>query len=189
MFVDYLTVMILNLVAGLVILAWFVFRYLDKDQQKVAPGLLVSGFISTVTGLHMIFTWPLPGSNNIPMGEMSLLFGVLLLALGIAVLRNWDLLTLTVYAVFAGFAAVIIGLRYINLGMSKSPLLSGMGYIVAGVGGMLTFPVYLLRRHKGVRVILALVLLLAAAIWALTAYGAYWSHLESFSKWAPGGPA
>jgi putative membrane protein len=187
MFIDYLTVMILNLVAGLVILAWFVFRYLDKDQIKVAPGLLVTGFISTVTGLHMIFTWPLPGSNNIPMGEMSLLFGVLLFAAGIAVIKNWDLLTLTIYAVFAGFAAIVIGLRYINLGMSKSPLMSGMGFILAGAGAMLTFPVYLLRRNKGVRIIVALVLLVAAAIWALTAYGAYWGHLESFSKWSPGG--
>jgi putative membrane protein len=188
MFIDYLTLMILNLVAGLVILAYFVFRYLDKDQLKVAPGLLVTGFVSTVTGFHMIFTWPLPGSNNIPMGEMSVLFGVLLLALGIAAIKNWDLLTLTLYAVFAGFAAVIIGIRYINLGMSKSPLLSGMGFILAGAGGMLTFPVYLLRRNKAVRIFLALVLLAAAAIWALTAYGAYWAHLESFSKWAPGGP-
>jgi putative membrane protein len=188
MFIDYLTIMILNLVIGLVLLALFIFKYLEQDLKKVAPGFLVSGFILTVTGFHMILTWPLPGSANISMGEMALLFGVLLLAAGIAIIMQWELLTLTIYAVFAGLAAIIIGFRYINMGFSKSPLVSGGAFILAGLTGILTLPAYLLKTNKAVRIIVALVALAAAVLWAITGYGAYWQHLEAFSKWAPGGP-
>ena len=50
MFVDYLTIMLVNLSAGLVVLALFVFKYLEEDSKKVVPGMLISGFIGTVTG-------------------------------------------------------------------------------------------------------------------------------------------
>jgi len=79
MFVDYLTLMLVNMAAGLAVLALFVLKYIDGDRKKLAPGLLVSGFVALVTGLHMIFAWPIIGSYNIPFGEMSVLFGALLL--------------------------------------------------------------------------------------------------------------
>ena len=108
MFVDYLTLMIVNLTAGLAILAYYVFFHLNDDNTKMAPGLLVSGAVGTVTGLHMTLTWPMPGSYNIAMGEMTVLYGVLFLAAGISILRKWDLLGLTFYAAFAGLAAVVL---------------------------------------------------------------------------------
>ncbi|MEJ2662619.1 MAG: DUF981 domain-containing protein [Spirochaetia bacterium] len=185
MFIDYLTVMLLNLVAGLFLLALFVFKYFEKDQKIMAPGFLITGFIGTVTGFHMIFTWPLPGSNNIAFGEMELLFGVLFLVAGIAVLKDWDLLTITLYAVFAGVAAIVVGISLMSHNMTKSPLLAGLGYILAGAGAVLTFPVYLLKKNKAVRVIVALVLLAAAGIWALTTYASYFEHLGAFAKWLP----
>ena len=86
MFVDYLTVMIVNLVAGLALLAVHVVFFMENDPKRLAPGFLVTGFISTVTGLHLTLTWPLPGANNIPIGEMSLLFGVLFLVAGLALI-------------------------------------------------------------------------------------------------------
>jgi len=185
MFIDYLTVMLLNLVAGLFLLALFVFKYFEKDQKIMAPGFLITGFIGTVTGFHMIFTWPLPGSNNIAFGEMELLFGVLFLVAGIAVLKDWDLLTITLYAMFAGVAAIVVGISLMSHNMTKSPLLAGLGYILAGAGAVLTFPVYLLKKNKAVRVIVALVLLAAAGIWALTTYASYFEHLGAFAKWLP----
>jgi putative membrane protein len=185
MFIDYLTIMLLNLVAGLFLLALFVFKYFEKDQRVMAPGFLITGFIGTVTGFHMIFTWPLPGSNNIAFGEMELLFGVLFLAAGIAVLKDWDLLTITIYAVFAGAAAIVIGLALLNYNMTKSPLLAAAGYVGAGVGAVLTLPVYLMKQNKVLRVIVALILLAAALVWALTTYASYWEHLHAFAKWAP----
>jgi putative membrane protein len=185
MFIDYLTIMLLNLVAGLFLLALFVFRYIDKDQKVMTPGFLITGLIGTVTGFVMIFTWPLPGSNNIAFGEMGLLFGVLFLAAGVATMKGWDLLTVTIYAAFAGLAAIVVGVSLIGFQMTKSPLLAGIGYIAAGAGAILTFPVYLLKKNMPLRVITAVILLIAVAVWALTAYGAYHDHLEAFSKWAP----
>jgi putative membrane protein len=187
-FIDYLTVMLVNMVAGLVILAWFVYRHIDGERKRVGVGFLITGSVASITGVHMIFTWPLPGSVNIAFGDTSVMFGFLFLFAGIAVLADWELLPLTIYAAFAGFAAVVLGARIISLGMTNSPALAGVGFLLAGFGGMLTFPVYLARRSLAFRVIVAIILLIAAVIWAITAYGAYWQHLEAFSKWPPGGP-
>jgi putative membrane protein len=185
MFIDYLTVMLLNLVAGLFLLALFVFKYFEQNQRVMGPGFLITGFIGTVTGFYMIFTWPLPGSHNIAFGEMELLFGVLFLAAGIAVLKDWDLLTITIYAVFAGVAAIVIGLALLNYNMTQSPLLAAAGYVGAGAGAVLTLPVYLLKQSKALRIITALILLAAALVWAVTAYASYWEHMQAFAKWLP----
>jgi putative membrane protein len=187
MFVDYLTLMLVNLVAGLAIMALFVFRYLDSDRKKMAPGLLASGAVAVVSGFRMTFTWPIPGSYNIAFGEMTLLFGVLLLGLALALLFEWDLLTLGIYAIFAGAASILIGTRIMNLRMTNEPLLAGGGFILTGLAGVLSLPVYFLRKRPVVRILAAILLLGCAAIWAVVGSLAYWGHLEAFSKWAPVG--
>jgi len=185
MFIDYLTVMLVNLAAGLAIMALFVLKYINGDRKKLAPGLLVSGFLALVTGLHEIFTWPIIGSYNIPFGEMSVLFGVLFLAAGIAVLKEWDLLSLGVYAVFAGAAAILLGIRIYSLKMTSEPLVAAAGFILTGLMAVLSLPAYYLRKSLVVRVLAALALFGAAAIWASFAGLGYWAHLQNFSKWLP----
>jgi putative membrane protein len=185
MFVDYLTLMLINLAAGLVITAIFVFFFLNGERKKAAPGFLVSGFIALVTGFHEIFTWPIPGSYNIPFGEGSVLFGILLFAAGIAVLKDWDLLTLGVYAVFAGVASIILGFRIYDLKMTNEPLVSAAGFILTGLIAVVSLPAYLLRKSLVVRILAAVALLGAAAIWAVFGYLGYWAHLSNFSKWLP----
>jgi putative membrane protein len=185
MFVDYLTIMIINIVAGLIITGIFVLLYLEKDRKKVAPGFLVTGFISTVTGLHLIFTWPLPGSYNIPFGEMSLFYGILFFVAGIAVLRDWDLLTLAVYAVFAGASSILLGVRIFSLKLTNEPLVAMLGFVLSGLAGVLSLPVYLLRKSPVVRILAALLLLGAAVVWAIVGYAAYWDHMAAFGKWLP----
>jgi putative membrane protein len=133
----------------------------------------------------MIFAWPLPGSYNIPFGELSVLFGALFLGAGLALLKEWSLVALGVYAVLAGLAAIVVGVRFIDLKMSQAPLISGIGFILSGLSGLMTLPVYVYKKGKALRIIAIVVLLAAAAIWAFTGYGSYWSHLEGFSKWAP----
>ena len=187
MFVDYLTVMLINLVAGLLLLALHLVAFIQRSPKKLAPGFLLTGFIGAATGLHMTLTWPLPGGHNIAFGEMSLLFGALFFFAGLALLRDWDLLGLGIYAVLAGVAAVVVGTRILNLGLTKQPLVTFLGFLLTGVGGILTLPAYLLHKSIAFRVVVALVLVAGAAIWALTAYGSYWVHLESFAKYFPGG--
>jgi len=187
MFVDYLTLLMINLVAGLFLLAVHFVFFAENESRKLAPGFLATGFISTVAGLHLTLTWQLPGANNIPIGEMSVFFGVLFLVAGLSMVFDWDLLGVTIVAGFAGLAAVVLGLRYLSLGMSQHPVLSGLGYIIAGAGAILTIPGYFFRSSRIVRYVAAGVLAVAAAIWAVTGYGAYWSHLESFATYSPAG--
>jgi putative membrane protein len=185
MFIDYLTVMLVNMAAGLAILAIFVLKYLNGDRKKLAPGFLVSGFVATVTGLHEIFTWPIVSSYNIPFGEMSVLYGVLMLAGGIALFRGWDLLSLGIYATFAGAASILLGIRLYSLKMTSEPLIAMGGFVLTGLMGVLSLPVYYVRQSKLVRILATIALLGAAAIWAFTAALGYWAHLENFAKWAP----
>lgn len=186
MFVDYLTVMLINLVAGLVLLASFVALGLDAaDQKKWVPGFAMTGIVALVTGLHMVLNWPLPGSYNIAYGELTVLFGILFLGAALALAQGWDLLSVTIYALFAGLAAATVGVRLISLGLTKQPVVSGLGFILAGLGGVLALPAHLLRTKRLIRVAGVLVLLGAAVIFAITGYPAIWGHMESFSGWAP----
>lgn len=83
MFIDYITLMLINLVAGLVLLAAYVYFGLDEPNQKRwIPGFGVVGAIALVTGLHMTFTWPVIGSFNIAFGETTVLFGILFVGTG-----------------------------------------------------------------------------------------------------------
>ena len=185
MFIDYLTLMLINLAAGLFIMAVFVVWFLNGDRRKVVPGLLVTGFVALVTGLHEIFTWPIVSSYNIPFGEMSVFFGVLFLATGIAILREWDFLTLGIYAVFAGAASIVLGIRIYWLKMTSEPLVAMAGFVLTGLLAVLALPAYLLRKSVVVRILAALGLTGASAIWAVLGYLAYWAHLANFSKWVP----
>jgi putative membrane protein len=187
MFIDYITLMLVNMVAGLVLLADFVYRGLDgANPKRWLPGFGIVGAIALVTGLHMILTWPVPGSFNISFGETSVMFGALYVATAIAIAMSWDLLTIAIYGFFAGLAAMVVGLRIINLEQTRQPLLAGIGFVLTGLGGVLAAPTLIyFRQNQSWRTLGAGVLLVAALIWAIIGYVAYWGHLASFSDWQP----
>ena len=186
MFIDYITLMLINMVAGLFLLAYYVYQGLDDTHQKRwIPGFGMTGGIALATGLHMIWTWPIIGSFNIAFGETTVLFGILFIGAAVALAQGWDLLTIAIYAFFAGIAAIVVGLRIINLGLTRQPLLSGMGFILTGLGGVFAAPTLYLKTNRTWRLLGAAVLIVAALIWALTGYLAYWEHLDSFQKWTP----
>jgi putative membrane protein len=186
MFIDYITLMLINMVAGLFLLADYVYRGIDSDRQKNwVPGFGITGAIALTTGLHMTFTWPIGGSFNIAFGETTILFGILFMAAAIALSLGWDLLTIAIYAFFAGLAAIVIGVRIINLGMTRQPLMSGIGFILTGLSGVCAAPTLYLKTNRTWRLIGVAVLIIAALIWAFTGYLAFWNHLESFQKWVP----
>ncbi len=187
MFIDYITLMLINMVAGLVLLAGFVYQGVGHSHAKQwIPGFGMAGAIAIVTGLHMTFTWPIQGSYNIAFGETSVLFGVLFVGASVCLAMGWDLLSLAIYAFFAGLAAIVIGARIIDLGLTRLPLMSGLGFILTGLGGVASVPTLLyFKTNRTWRILGAAVLLSAAFIWALSGYLAYWSHLEMFQKWMP----
>ncbi len=186
MFVNYITLMLINLVSGLFLLASYVYFALgDTNQKRWVPGFGITGAIALTTGLHMIFTWPIPGSFNIAYGEMSVLFGLLFLGASLSIALGWDLLTVAIYAFFAGVAAVVVGLRIINLGLTRQPLISGIGFILTGLGGIFAAPTLYLQTNRALRIVGVIVLVVAALIWAFTGYMAYWGHLAEYSDWKP----
>ena len=186
MFIDYLTLMLINLVAGLALLAAWIFLDVGSPRERRwAPGLMMSGFLSLVTGLHMIFTWPLPGSFNILFGEMAVFFGVLLLGLALVLTFGLDLLPVAIYATLVGVASILIGIQVLNLGLTENPPLSGAGFIWMGVIGVFALPMLRFQQVPAFRLFGAIGLLIAAIFWGATGYVAYWGHLEPFGKWKP----
>src|SRR3989338_2725931 len=138
MFIDYVPLMLINMAAGLFLLAIYIYQGIDGQKDKGwGAAFLVSGAVAFITGLHMTWNWPLPGSYNVAFGEMSVLLGGLFLGAGLCLVNNWSLIPLGVYAFFSGLASVVVGFRIINLGLTREPLVSGMGFILSGLSGML----------------------------------------------------
>ncbi len=185
MFIDFLPVMLVNMVAGLVCYAVFLVFFIHREQRRAAPGFLVVGLIALVTGFRMIFTWPLPGSYNIAFGELSVMLGGVFFFAGAAVALGWDLLMIGIYAAFAGLAAVVIGVRILNLGLTTEPVLASIAFILAGIASILALPSVGFQKMKGLHWVAGVIAVASAVLFALTGYGAYWSHLASFAKWAP----
>ena len=185
MFIDYLTLMLTNLVVALILFALFMGRLIDKDAKKVVPGFLLTGFIALMTGFRMIFTWPLPGPYNFPYGEMTVFYGGFFFMAGLAIVFSWDLITIGIYAFFAGIAAVVIGVRILDLKLTNEPLLAAGGFVLTGLTSILTLPALFFKKARLQRIILAVLLLVCAVIWAFTGYSAYWQHFDTFAKWTP----
>ncbi len=187
MFIDYLTLVMINMVAGTALLAYYLWRGLDDtDQRPYAAAFFGVGLVALITGLHLSFNWPLPGSYNVGYGDATTLFGTVFLITSLALWQGWNLVPVSIYAFFAGIDAIIVGVRIFSLGLTKEPLLSAVGFILAGLGGVAAAPFFLwFRENRTVRLIGILLLLATAALWAVTFYGALWDHLASFSKWLP----
>ncbi len=187
MFVDYVSLLLLNMVAGYFLLALYVYRGLDDPlHPKWVPGFGMVGLIALIFGTHMTATWPIIGPYNSAFGEMSVLFGAIFLAAAVSIACGWSLLSVTIFAFFAGAAAVVLGARFIDFKMTLTPLLSGIGFIISGLAGVFAAPTLLyFRTNRPYRFVAVLVLLAAAAIWASIVYFEYWAHMESFGKWVP----
>lgn len=180
MFIDYVTLMLVNIAAGFFVLAGFLVRQ-DEQTHAWAPAFALVGLIALITGFRMTFTWPLPGSYNIAFGELSVLFGGLMLAATWPLARGLDLRPLALYGLFAGLVAIEIGAQFLRLGLSKTPVLTGMGFLLAGVAGLGAYPTLQYDRKK-FRILGAIVLIASGSIWAYLGYTAYWDHIASFMK-------
>ena len=178
-FVDYVTLMLVNMAAGLTVLAVFLVKGLEENRVSWAPAFGVPGLVATVCGFAMIFTWPLPHPYNIPYGELSVMLGVLFLGAAWTLAKGWSLLPLTIYAFFGGVVSILIGIRFINLSLTQAPVLSGIGFILTGLGGVFAGITLLLKKICLLRYLGALVMLGAAILWFWTGLMAYWMHVTS----------
>ncbi len=187
MFIDFLTLVMINLLAGTVLLAFYLWRGIDeKDQRPYASAFFVTGLVSLIAGLQISFTWPLPGSYNVGYGDATTLFGVVFLGTAIALWQGWSLIPISLYSFFAAIDALIVGIRIWSLQLTKEPLISAIGFVLAGLSGLGVFPFLMwFRENKIVRWIGILLLLGTALLWAITFYGSLWDHMASFAKWVP----
>jgi putative membrane protein len=177
-FIDYVTLMLINMVAEFFILGCFVWRGLDtEDRVNWAPAFGICGLVGTICGFVMTFTSPLPKPFSMIYGEMSVLLGVLFLGTAWALARGWELMPLAVYGFFAGAAAIVLGIRIIELGLTNTPVISGVGFLLSGTAGIFAPVVVWQSEQKALRILASLVLFATSAIWALTGYGAYWLHI------------
>jgi putative membrane protein len=185
MFIDWLTLLLLNMMVALVLHALFMGRFIEKDPKKIIPGFLLTGAIALIAGFRMVFTWPLPGAYNIIYGELSVLFGGFLFMAGLAVYFGWDLLTIGIYALFGGAVSILLGVRIWVSSMTSEPLVAGLGFVVTGAAAVLTLPGIAFPKMKWIRWLAALAALGGAVIWILVGFPAYWAHIDAFGKWAP----
>jgi len=176
--IDYVTLMLANMVAGLLVLATFLIWGLNGPKQRSwAPPFGLTGFVATVSGLVMSFTWPLPQPYSMAFGEMTVLFGVLFLGAAWALAADYDLQPLGIYALFPGIAGILVGVRIMQLSLTAAPTISGIGFILTGLGGVGAWLTLWKREIRLLRFLGAAVLLAAAAIWLNTACQAYWHHM------------
>ena len=178
MFIDYVTLMLINMVGALVTLSLFLWKGIDgEDKKKWAPAFMIPGMVAVICGFAMTFTSPLPKPYSMVFGEMSVFLGFLFVGAAWALTKGWKLLPLGIYAFFAGTAAILLGIRIIDLSLTKAPVLSGLGFILTGIGGVFAGLTIWQYEVKFLRAIGIMTLLAAAAIWALTGYLAYWNHM------------
>ena len=187
MFIDFLTLIMVNLIAGTVLLAYYIWKGMDEsDQRPYAAAFFVVGALGIITGLQLSFTWPLPGSYNIAFGDTSTLFGFVFLGTAVALGMGWNLIPVSIYAFFAGAESILVGFVILSQNLTKEPVLSALGFILAGLGGVSAFPYFTwFKGNKTVRLIGVLVLVVGALLWAVTFYGALNGHMASFAKYVP----
>ncbi len=187
MFIDFVTLLLLNMVAGYFLLSLYVYRGLDDPlHPRWTPGFALVGAIALLFGTYMTATWPIIGQYNSAFGEMSVMYGAIFLGAALSIALGWSLVSVTVVAFFAGVAAVVLGARIIDLEMTQTPVLAGVGFILSGLGGVFAAPTLVyLRTNRPWRLVATIVMLGAAAIWANIGYFSYWVHMESFAPWVP----
>jgi putative membrane protein len=180
---DYVTLMLMNLIVGLVALAILLIRYKGEKIEK-GWGVLfsITGLISLVMGLHMTLNWPIIGSYNVAFGEPMTMFGVLLIGIAALIFKGYNPRPISIYGFAAGSVLIVLGIGIIAYKMTRIPVLTGVGYFFVGLTGLMS-PWFL--KYSALRIICFFLLILAAIIFAFVAYPAYYQHLGSFSEYQP----
>ncbi|MCW1294068.1 MAG: DUF981 domain-containing protein [Candidatus Parvarchaeota archaeon] len=179
-FPDYLTIMLIDLAAGLFILTLFLWKLSKpKEYSRYTIGFLMTGFLGLITALPMVLSWPLPGSYNIAFGEPMLFFSIILLSIGFAIEKHWAFDGIVIFGVLGAIMAIVIGAQIYSLGMTSSPFVAMAGYVLTGLGGLIAAPLLYYPKNKGLLVIATILFVLAALLWLYIGYSAYLAHLAS----------
>jgi uncharacterized membrane protein len=181
MTIDYLPMMLINTAAALVVAATFMLKgIVSENPRPWIAGFVMTGTVALLGGLHMCFTWPLSYRwANVAFGEPSVMLGIVLLGTALALTKSWQLWPVGVYALLAGLAVIAVGLKIYAENLTKMPAMTTAGFVLAGVAGVLTLPIFLCpKRCKELRILAAALMLISATIWMATALPAFWMHVS-----------
>lgn len=118
---------------------------------------------------------------SVAFGESFALFGIVLLATALALAKGWNLRPIAVLAFVAGASAIAYGVAIGRWGLTLEPAVSTFGFVTAGLGGVLgSFSLCRPEARLAGRAS-AIVLLLSALAWAVTAFGSLWVHMHNWS--------
>ncbi|CAB1128388.1 conserved membrane protein of unknown function [Candidatus Hydrogenisulfobacillus filiaventi] len=186
MFVDYVGVMLINLAAGLALLAHYLYMNPSPDTRRSwASGFFAVGVLGFATSFTMDVVWPLPGSYNVAFGEPGLFLSTAFLAAAVTLTFEWEPLIPAIYGAFGGLMAIVIGIRLLDLHMTQSPALATLGYLTAGIGGLFTLPALNWRNTRWLSIVAAVALGISAIVFVAIGYEAEWGHLLDFAHWIP----
>jgi putative membrane protein len=179
MIVDYLTLMLANMTAGLIMLGVYL---VGARGRGWAGGFAIVGLIAFIGGVHLSFTWPIPGVYAMIFGEASVMLGALFLGAALAIAKDWTLHALGIYALVASLVAILLGVGVLQLGLTARPDVSGAAFVITGIGGLLTGIALILRTGRIFASVAAIVLWIAAGLWGLTGGMSYWMHMKRFPQ-------
>lgn len=188
MFIDYLTLIMINMITGTALLAQFLWKSLDSetDQRSYAPAFGGVGILAVILGLALTLTWPLPGNHNLSYGETTTLFGIVFLAAAYALSQGWSLIPVATLAFFAGIDAVLVGVNIFVNRTVQEPLMVAVGFLLSGLGGMSAAPYLMFFRDKKIfRRLAVTALLLTVVAWMIVFGASLWIHLQNFAGWMP----
>lgn len=186
MFVDYVGVMLVNLAAGLAILAHYLYKNpAPRERRSWAAGFFAVGLLGFVTSFAMTVSWPLPGGYNVAFGEPGLFLSTAFLGAAVTLTFEWEPLIPALYGMFGAILAIVVGVRLLTLHLTQSPTVAAVGYLSAGIGGILTAAAINWREVRWLAVLTAVILGISAVVWAITGFMSDWGHIVDFAKWVP----
>ncbi len=178
--INYLTLIIIDLVAGFGLLAYFLAIGLDTEKGKgLAAAFAGVGLLNLILGLAVTLTWPLPGSYNIAFGEATAMFGIVFLFAGLALARGWDLYPITLLAFFFGLYVLIAAWGIYSLEMTRSPLVNAVNYALAGATAVLAPLGWKRRENSTITRAGAVLAAITALSWFIVFYGTLLGHLQA----------
>ena len=178
--INFLTLIMIDLVAGFGLLAYFLAIGLDTERGKgLAAAFAGVGLLNLVLGLAITLTWPLPGSYNIAFGEPAAMFGIVFLFAGVALARDWDLYGIALLGFFFGLYVLITAWGIYSLGMTRTPLMSTINYGLAGLSAVLAPLAWKKQANKGILKAGVVLTAITALSWFVTFAGTLLGHLQA----------
>jgi uncharacterized membrane protein len=177
---------LVSLVLGLyMVLTWPLGTHPTPPKPaEAAEATMVIGATSMST--TSVTTMPTPKAKeeepknaafaNVCFGEPSVLFGAILLAASLSVARRWPMHGVALLGLVGGLVDIVIGVRIRSAGLTQTPDITCIGFILTGLLGILALPT-VANPTKVLRTFTAILTLLAAVLWGGIGLASYWVHV------------